>query len=178
MNIEYEVTVLEIDKTRLINELEKLGAIKVTKGLQKRYTYDFNPKLDNKWIRLRTNGINTTLTIKEVFNKNIIGGTNELEINVSNFEKTNLILNELGYKSKNYQENYRITYRLNNINFDIDSWPLIPTYLEIEGSNEEEVKEMIKLLNIDKNKITTKDVTSIYNEIYNIDVLNIKELRF
>lgn len=178
MNVEYEVTVLEIDKESLIQKLESLGAKKINDGLQKRYTYDFNPKLENKWIRLRTNGKKSTLTIKEVFDKNIIGGTNELEVEVDDFEKTNTILNELGYAHRNYQENYRTTYCLNGVNFDIDSWPLIPTYLEIEGKNEDNVNKMIKLLNIDSKKVTTMDVTSIYNEIYNIDILNIKELKF
>lgn len=120
----------------------------------------------------------TTLTIKEVFDKTSIGGNYELEIEVSDFEKTNEILLELGYNYRNYQENKRLIYKLDNIEFDIDSWPLIPEYVEIEGNNEESVKEIIKKLNLDTNKITNYDVTSIYNEIYNIDVLSIKELKF
>lgn len=35
---------------------------------------------------------------------------------------------------------------------------------------------MIERLNIDKNKITTLDVASIYNQIYNIDILKIEKL--
>ena len=174
MNIEYEITVLEIDKNKLEEKLIELGATKIADSLQRRNVYDFNPINPNKWIRLRTNGTKTTLTIKEVFDKNKIGGTNELEIEVSDFDKTNLVLNELGYVSRNYQENYRTSYRLGNINFDIDSWPLIPTYVEIEGNSEEEVNNALKLLEIDNIKTTTLDVTSIYNEIYNIDVMSIK----
>ena len=120
MNIEYEITVLEIDKNKLEEKLIELGATKIADSLQRRNVYDFNPINPNKWIRLRTNGTKTTLTIKEVFDKNKIGGTNELEIEVSDFDKTNLVLNELGYVSRNYQENYRTSYRLGNINFDID----------------------------------------------------------
>ena len=118
------------------------------------------------------------MTIKNVLDKNSIGGTLELEIEVSDFEKTNLILEELGYHHINYQENKRTTYSLDGVNFDIDSWPFIPTYVEIEGYNEEIVKEMITRLNLDNEKITNYDVTSIYKEIYNIDVLSIKDLYF
>lgn len=52
----------------------------VKKGdyLQRRYTYDFNPVQSNKWIRLRTNGSKTLLTIKEVNDRMAIGGTTEL----------------------------------------------------------------------------------------------------
>lgn len=40
---------------------------------QRRYTYDFNPVQSNKWIRLRTNGSKTLLTIKEVNDRMSIG---------------------------------------------------------------------------------------------------------
>lgn len=177
-NIEYECTYLDINKEEFIKEIENLGAKKVDEFFQKRYTYDFNPKINNKWIRLRTNGKKTTLTIKEIFDKNRIGGNRELEIEVSDFLKANEILLELGYKYRNYQENKRIVYKLDNIEFDIDSWPLIPTYVEIEGKSEDDVKTIIEKLNLDKTKITNYDVTSIYNDIYNINILDIDVLKF
>ncbi len=177
MNIEYECRILEINKEEFIKKLELFGAIKKGEYFQKRYTYDFNPKIENKWIRLRTNGNKNTLTIKDITNKHSISGTKELEIEVSDFDKTNEILKELGYNFRNYQENKRITYLLNGVEIDVDSWPLIPTYVEIEGHSEEEVRNIIDILDI-KNNITTLDVTSIYNDIYNIDILSIKELMF
>ena len=35
-------------------------------------------------------------------------GYNDLTVTVDDFEKTNLILNELGYEAKSYQENRRM----------------------------------------------------------------------
>lgn len=177
MHIECECRILEINKEEFIRKLEKLGAVKVGEYFQKRFVYDFNPIVSNKWIRLRTNGEKTTLTIKELVDKTIIG-TKELEIEVSDFDDANKILNELGYTARNYQENKRITYILDDIEVDIDTWPLIPTYVEIEGKNRECIDDLIKKLSICKKNITSLDVTSIYNEIYNIDILKIKELRF
>ena len=174
METEFEVRVLNIKVTEIIEKLEKLNAELVFDRLQQRYVYDFKPKEENKWIRLRTNGIKTTLTIKDLQAKTI-DGTKELEIEVSNFEKTNLILKELGYKPKGYQENRRIQYNLNGVEIDIDYWPLIPTYLEIEGKSEEEVYKILELLEIDKKDLTTRDVETIYldyghnlEEIYNL----------
>ncbi len=179
MNIEYEVRVLEIDALNFQKKLEELGAVKKWERLQKRYTYDFTPKRDNSWVRLRTNGEETTLTIKTVGDKNDLGGTQELEVVVSDFEKMNDILEMLGYKHRNYQENKRIRYILDEVEIDIDTWPLIPTYAEIEGKNKEVVIAILKKLDyFGSDKVTTLDVTSIYNDIYNIDVLNIKELYF
>lgn len=177
MHIEYECRILEINKEEFILRLEELGAVKKGEYFQRRFVYDFNPKIPNKWIRLRTNGKDTTLTIKEIIDKTI-DGTKELEINVSSFDDTNKILNELGYIARNYQENKRITYILDNVEIDIDTWPLIPTYVELEGNDKESVMKLINKLNISKDNITTFDVTSIYEEIYNIDVLKIMDLKF
>ncbi len=130
-----------------------------------------------KWIRLRTNGIETTLTFKDVTSDKI-DGTKEAEIVVSDLETTNEILNKMGFFSKAYQENKRIRYMLYGVELDIDSWPLIPTYLEIEGKNEKEVLDMIEKLDLDKSKVTSLDVQSVYEKIYNIDISKMKELKF
>ncbi len=177
MHKEIEERVLEIDIQEIVKKLESLGAKKVGEWYQKRYVYDFNPKRENQWIRLRANGKQVTLTYKNV-EEDSIDGTKELEIEVSDFEETNQLLNILGYKSKAYQENKRIRYILNGVEIDIDSWPLIPTYMEIEGNSIVEVKEIESLLEIDISKITNLNCQDIYNKIYNIDVDKIKELKF
>lgn len=110
--------------------------------------------------------------------KNTIDGTKELEIQVSNFDETNQLLNVLEYNPKAYQENRRIRYYLNNVEIDIDTWPLIPTYLEKEGRTIEEVKQIETLLDVQKEKITTFNCQDIYLKIYGIDINTIKELKF
>lgn len=177
MNIEYEVRVLEIDEKKMIKALESFGAKKVGEWEQKRYVYDTNPINENAWFRLRTNGKETTLTYKNV-EKNTIDGTHELEIVVSDFEKTNDMLKLMGYYPRGYQENKRIRYILDGTEIDIDSWPLIPTYMEVEGKNEDEVNKILTKLNIPKEKITCLNCQDIYKEIYHIDIDKIKNLSF
>ena len=65
MHTEFEVRVLDINKEELIKKLEKLNATKVADFEYKRRVFNFNPPTDNKWIRLRTDGNKTTLTIKK-----------------------------------------------------------------------------------------------------------------
>ncbi len=175
--IEYEVRVLEINKEEIQDRLKKLNAVLKEDVLQKRYVYDFKPVNPSKWIRLRTNGEKTTLTIKNVESSKI-DGTKELEIEVSDFDTANEILGELGYTPRGIQENKRIKYDLNGVEVDIDTWPKIPTYLEIEGSNEEEVYNTLKLLEIPKEKATSLDVQRIYEEIYGIDLEKEPNLSF
>ncbi len=169
MHIEYEVRVLEIDVNDIKNKLTELGAVLIEDVFQRRYLYDFNPVDPDKWIRLRTNGTITTLTIKDVRSSKI-DGTHELEIVVDDFDKTNEILNELGYRARGIQENKRIKYDLLGVEVDIDTWPRIPTYLEIEGKNKEEVYHVLELLEIPKEKAISLNTQSIYKEIYHIDL--------
>lgn len=178
MNIEFECTILDIDSQDFISKLNNLGAKNKGGYFQRRYVYDFNPVNKNKWIRLRTNGIKTTICIKEIVNRNKIGGTKELEVEVSDFDKANEMLETLGYHHRNYQENMRRSFELNGVSITIDSWPLIPDYVEIEGSSENEVLDTLKKLGIKESEITTLDVESIYKDIYGIDLLAIKELKF
>lgn len=163
MHTEYEIRILEVDVDDIKKRLNDIGAVFEWDHVQKRYVYDFIPKLDGKWIRLRTNGDKTTLTIKDVVTSKI-DGTRELEIEVDDFDKTNLILKELGYEPKGYQENRRIQYKLNDVEIDIDFWPLIPTYVEIEGKSEEDVYKTLELLGYSRDNvnITTRDVENIY----------------
>ncbi len=176
-HIEYEVRVLEIDPEIIKEKLNKLNAKLIEDVFQKRYVYAFKPKNPNKWIRLRTNGTTTALTIKDV-SSDKIDGTKELEIEVSDFESASQILEELGYTPRGIQENKRIKYDLNGVEVDIDTWPHIPTYLEIEGSSEEEVYKTLELLEIDKKDATSLDVQSIYIEIYGIDIEKEPNLSF
>lgn len=177
MKIEYEVRALEISFDSLIKKVESLGAKRVGVYHQKRYVYDFIPPQKGRWIRLRSNGKESTLTIKEVKSLRI-DGTSELEIVVSDFEETNAILNKLGYKPRTFQENFRIEYTLNGVNFDFDKWPKIPAYLEIEGQSEEKVLKALSSINIDLNNVTTMDVDTLYKEKYGIVLDDIQVLRF
>ena len=177
MHTEIEERILEINKEEVIKKLESFGAKKIGEWFYRRYTYDFTPKRESEWIRLRTNGVETTLTYKNVETREI-DGTKELEIEVSNFEEANEFLEILGYKHKDYQENKRIRYMLNDVEIDIDTWPMIPTYMELEGPSVEKVREVEELLKVDKSKITTLFCDEIYREFYGIEILNMKELKF
>ncbi len=175
MHTEYEVRLLEINEEEVLKKLEELGATTEGDFLQRRYVYDFNPKVDGKWIRLRTNGDQTTLAIKNLVSSEI-DGTQEVEIEVDHFDRCHLLLKELGYAARAYQENRRRKYLLNGVEVDIDSWPLIPTYLEIEGPSVDAVYNTLSALGYQKDDVTSKDVQKIYSD-YGYDLDTIKNLK-
>ena len=149
-------------------KLNQAGATKVGDWLQIRNCYDFTPVKENSWIRLRTNGEETTLTIKEIESAKI-DGTKESEIVVSDFDATDEILNKLGYKARSRQENRRIRYMLNGVEIDIDYWPMIPTYVEFEAESEADIRRVCDILDVNFDSLVTLDVSSIYSH-YGIDI--------
>jgi adenylate cyclase class 2 len=173
---EFEARVLEINHEELVKKLESLGAELKFSALQERMVYDLKPKQENKWVRLRTNGKKTTLTIKDLEAKTI-DGTKELEIEVSDFKTANEILETLGYKSRGFQQNKRTQYILDGVEVDLDKWPLIPEYMEVEGKNEKEVYDCLEKLGYQKEDIVTLDVSSIYDH-YGYDGDNLTDLYF
>lgn len=176
MKTEIEARILEVNKENLIKKLEDLGAVFVRDMEQKRYVYDFVPAIKGKWIRLRTDGVKTTLTIKDIVDKSI-SGTKELEVTVDDINKTNLLLEELGYKARSYQENKRTRYMYKGVEVDIDSWPLIPTYVELEAGTEEEIWELVEAIGFKKEDTITYSVEDIYKH-YGLDINDYDVLKF
>lgn len=162
MNTEIEARLLDIDEKNFIELLRKNNAKFIGDWLMHRNVYDFNPIDDNKWIRLRTNGEKTTLTIKEIVDKSI-EGTKELEIEVSDFDDTNEILNKLGFVARGSQTNRRIRYILDDVEIDIDFWPMIPTYVEFEAQSKEKIEILCEKLGIDYQSLTTMSVPEVYD---------------
>ena len=95
----------------------------------------------------------------------------------SDFEVTNLLLSQLWYKPKLYQENIRESYLMNWVEIEIDSWPLIPAYLEIEWKNIKEDEKTVKLLWFNMNDTTSINTEKVYKK-YWIEISDIKELKF
>lgn len=177
MKTEYEVRKLNVSFEEIIQKIEEMGAEKIGEYHQKRYVYDFVPAQKGRWIRLRSNGKISTLTIKEIESLRV-DGTKELEIEVSDFNDTNELLMKLGYLPRTFQENFRIEYTLNGVIFDLDKWPMIPPYLEIEGNSEIDVIKMLGALGFKESDVTTMDVDTLYSSEYGIQLDSIKELRF
>ena len=115
--------------------------------------FHINP---NKWIRLRESCGKTTITIKHILKsetkpeKEDIEDTKEFEMEVPSIEAGKEFLEASGYSHRNYQEKRRISFKYKGVKVEIDSWPLIPTYIEIEHDSPELRQEIINLLGFRK----------------------------
>lgn len=78
-------------------------------------------------------------------------------------------MEKLGYKHKAYQENKRISYLLDGVEIEIDFWPLIPPYLEVEGKSIQEVELMVEKLGYNMEQTTSINTKKVY-EKYEVDL--------
>jgi len=126
---EIEVKFLNIDPKETEKKLKEAGAEKVFDKVYRRKVFDYpDLRLNDRgaYLRLRDEGDKITLTFKQRLGvKSHDGKTNdegmeEIEIKVSDFEKTAELLTKMGLKEKFYEENRRIRHQLDDIEFDID----------------------------------------------------------
>jgi len=176
METEYEVRILDIDVEDVKKRLKALGCDECIERSMRRYVYDIKSDGRYMWIRLRDNGEHTTLTIKEI-ESDKIDGTKETEVIVNDFNKTKMILSQLGFEPLAYQENKRISYKLEGVDIEIDFWPKIPAYLEVEGKSVEEVRKVVEKLGFKMEETTSIGVRKIYKK-YGLEVHDFKELKF
>ena len=142
----------------------------------RRYVYDIAAGDESRWIRLRNDGTAVTLTVKEIAHDGI-DGTTETEVVVSDFEVTNELLGQIGFQAKSYQENRRVSFEFDGAQLELDSWPLIPPYLEIEGESQEHVVRVAETLGISEDELTGENTVKVYAR-YGIDLTEISDLRF
>ncbi len=87
------------------------------------------------------------------------------------------MLGKLGFTANSYQENQRISFTLDGAQLEIDTWPRIPSYLEIEASTKEDVIRLAELLGYAESDLTGENTIKIYTR-HGIDLKTIPELRF
>ena len=157
MNTEIEAKFLNVNKDAIREQLKALGAelVFAEKKFQ-RITFD-NPELKakNAWIRLRDEGEKIT-------------GWDEIV----------MFVETLGYKRKGQEENYREEWKLGDVVFDIDTWPLVNSWIEIEAPSEELVKEYASKLGFDYSKAVFGSADIVYREFYSIEILGRPSLVF
>lgn len=180
MKAELEAKFLEVDKVAMRAKLLGIGAVCIhPERIMQRVVFE-NEHMNNKraWLRVRNEGNVTKLTIKQSSDAQDISRIKEAEVVVGDFETTKNILVEIGLEQKRYQENYRESWKYKDVSIEIDSWPLIPPYLEIEGNSEEEVKEISNLLDFNYDNAVFGSADEVYKSKYGIDILTMDRLVF
>ncbi|WP_228815390.1 CYTH domain-containing protein [Nocardia puris] len=88
------------------------------------------------------------------------------------------ILTAIGLTQTRYQENYREEWSLGDVVFDLDTWPDLPTFLEVEGPDESSVRRAAADLGLDYSQAKFGSVDTIYLAELGRDILSEPTLLF
>lgn len=184
MHTEIEAKFLDIEPEILRAKLTALGATLVNpERLMKRKNFDFEDgRLGqvNGWVRVRDEGDKITVSYKQL-NDRTLHGTKEVSVTVDDFDQACDFLLSIGLKQKTYQETKRESWILDGAEIEIDTWPWVPSYVEIEASSEELVKSTATKLGLDWSKALHGSVEIVYQAKFDVtdaDVDSWQEITF
>ena len=167
MHNEIEAQFLEIDKAAMRRKLREIGAELVRPEVLMKRTVFYTG--EHSFARVRDEGDKIVMTYKNITDDHSILGTKEVNLTVDDYDNAVLLLKGCGLEVKAVQETWREEWRCGEIEFCIDTWPWLPTFLEIEGPDEAEVWRMAEQLGLDKRTAKFGSVDTTYQHYYGID---------
>lgn len=182
-NKEIEVRFLEIDKAELIKKIVDLGGTDHGETMLEEIIFKSDAGLfsqDGKFVRLRNDTKKITLCAKD-HKENLdhkINDIEEIEFEVSDFNNAKLFMEKIGLHAQRFQEKLRHTFHLENTTIDIDTWPNVPTYVELEADTEEKLKIMAEKLDLPWDKVIFESAGTVITKYYNIPVTKLKYFTF
>lgn len=186
MQNEIEAKFIKQNHDEIRKKLDKLGAKCILpERLMRRVNLDYPSRRLAKeqwgWVRVRDEGDKVTISYKQSDNSSLLG-TQEISLVVDSFDNAKLFLNTIGLTlQKSYQETKRETWELNSVNIELDTWPWLSPFIEIESPNEQQLHTTIKLLELDIKDALYGSVIPAYQAEYNIssdEMANWPEYRF
>ena len=170
-----------IEKKVLEDRLQLLGAKLATpRRLMRRQVFAFPVSLRKANMeqigRVRDEGDKITMTLKESTIPRTMSSVQELEIIVSDYNAAVKILTMSGYEPMTYQENYRTTWAFEGCSIEIDEYPGLRSYAEIEAPSTDELKRVAGLLSIDEKEFMCMSVYDLYAKELGLDAKKVRRL--
>jgi adenylate cyclase class 2 len=170
MQTEIEVKFLNIDFEVIRTKLIAVGGeLVLPMRLMRRVVVDFPGRKmqsqDNAWVRVRDEGDKITLTYKTSI-ENKFGGATEIEVTVSDYDKTIELFKAIGMQVFTDQETKRETWMIDDVEVVLDEWPWLRPFIEIEGTSEQKVMDVAKKLGLEWKDAVFGSVTTAYRAQY------------
>ncbi len=171
MHTEIEAKWLNIDIEQIRKKLKGLGATLINKErLMTRKVYDFPDMRLEKiggWARVRDEGDKITMSYKQLSDRTL-HGTKEVTLVVDNFDEACNFLESIGLVANAFQETKRESWKLGDTEVELDTWPWIPSFVELESVSEEALKETASLLGLDYKDALHGSVETAYQAVYDV----------
>lgn len=169
MQTEIEAKFLNVNHNKLRKKLIELGSIcEQPMRLMRRTMFDypdmrFQKNNHSKRLRVRDEGDKLTVTFKA---KNKTNYAQEIETTVGSFETMCQIFDAIGMVGFSYQESKRETWHYKNVEVVLDEWPWLNTYIEIEGPDENAIRNVAIELGFDWQNAAFGSVDTAYMHQY------------
>lgn len=174
--LEIETKVIDVDPAAVRAALRSKRARFLGRFLLRRYVFNLsNRKGEDNYVRVRTDGKRSTLTYKFRKGKGL-RNTQEIETGIEDFEKAVQIFSRF-IKERYYQENRRESYVYKGVMVDINEWPGIPPFVEVEGKSAGQVYGCIKGLGIEGKVVGNISTVKLYG-LYGKDLHSAKSVKF
>ena len=167
--IETEQKVLDVDVDKLVAALDAMGAKRVYDGTR------IITHFDDADGSLRASGESIKLTEEaklklEHMRKAPNGQADAVKVFVSRKEETVEFLKRVGLLPITVVRARRISYELDDVDFDIDCFPGIPPFLEIDtGGSDAKLAELLDRLGLSDHEVVianTPEIFARYNKDY------------
>ena len=184
MQTEIEAKWLSINPAAMRQTLLEAGAsLTAPERLMIRRNFDYPDMRLEKvggWVRVRNEGDKVTLSYKQL-NDRTVQGTKEINVVVDDFDITCSFIEAIGLKQTSIQETRRESWKLGDTEIEIDTWPWIPTFIEIEAKSENELFHVAEKLRLSRGEALHGSVEVAYQAVYDVSEAEIdgwEEIRF
>lgn len=184
MHTELEAKWLNINIADMRARLTAAGAtLVVPERLMVRAVFDYADKRLEKiggWVRVRNEGDKVTLSYKQL-NDRTLHGTKEVTVVVDDFDTTCAFLKAIELEQNSFQETKRESWKIGDTEIELDTWPWIPSFVEIEAKSEDALQSAAKALRLDYAQALHGSVETAYQAVYDITeeaIDNCPEIRF
>ena len=165
MAIEIEASFPDINKETVRNVLREQNATcRKPERLMRRKVYNPRDK-DRDWFRVRDEGDRVTMSYKKLHDRTVDGVT-EYTVEVNDFDEACQLLEQTGVIFVAYQDTRRESWRLDGADIEIDEWPWIPPFVEIEGESKEAVRCATEKIGFSWKEAVFGSVENMYQRHY------------
>ena len=175
---EIEATFININKDQLRAQLKELGAkLLQPETLMRRTIFNID---DHSFVRVRDEGNRITMSYKRL-DALSLSGMKEICLDVNNYDDAINFVKICGLQPKAVQETLREEWELDGVELDIDTWPWLPTFVEIEGPIETAVKTVAEKLGLEMSDALYGSVDEVYKNYYDVtsqDINYCPEIKF
>ena len=168
MHKEIELKYCPVDKDETRAKLRAAGFTLIQPEFLMRRVLLHNPQLPDRWARVRQEAHGITTAIKRVIDKNAIDGTEEIEMKIESLDTTIRYLEACGFNRTAFHENYREIWARDDLEATIDTWPGLPSLMEIEGPHEDAVFAAAAHMGFVKEQALFGSIDFVYEDIVGI----------